>query len=374
MKFFYIFLLAVATASATAQVNLPVTIDFSEYADGQAIESGKVHGTNANEWLVSCKAEHSNGISPVVKDETLTYPGYRESGNGKILLFDGNLQQTTPDLIRNTIYRFSEKQIPAPGSKNFVEGDNFIYVAAMFNLSDFPDTENANLVSFLKQGSYDKNTNETKGTGTTIRGYVQVKVANGKISFSIRKNITEGEEIKEWSPQFDLNKTVLLVVKYIFMGTNETGDPAQFSLFVNPDPQKNEVENENVRIEALGNDVNQGADLRFICFHQNGLSKYKVGGIRIAKTFEDAVKGDATSAVHPTENDKAICYSYEKDIYVEGLTGQFNIYNLSGKCLQSFSLTSATNRLTTSLSPGMYIVKCVNTDLQTSYVNKIYIR
>ena len=247
----------------TKNPNVYVVEDFL-YTPGTAIEG---QGT----WAVSTATADQGGTSPLVGDSALVYAHYGCSGDGLSLVLDSVQQEISGDLKRNTVMIFSEEALPK-------DEDNVVYTAFMINLSEMNSTSGKEIFSYIKQGAQD-------GANTTMRGRVQVKIAKDKMVFGIKKN---SQEITQWSDSVEKAETALLVVKYINKSTSSSGDADEFYLYVNPDLSKTEAENSALMQVADGNEADGGADLRGICFRQMKLMA-TVSGIRIAKTWEDAL-------------------------------------------------------------------------------------
>lgn len=274
------------------KTNDAITIDFNtknpnvyvveefHYTAGTAIE-----GQGA--WAVSTATADQGGKSPLVGDSALTYANYGSSGEGFSLVLDSVQQEISGDMKRNTVMIFSEDALPK-------EENNVVYTAFMINLNEMNSTSGKEIFSYIKQGAQD-------GANTTMRGRVQVKIAKDKMVFGIKKN---SQEITQWSDSVEKAETALLVVKYINKSTSSSGDADEFYLYVNPDLSKTEAENSALMQAAAGNDADGGADLRGICFRQMKLMA-TVGGVRVAKTWEDALsyKGDTPETIGNVQED-----------------------------------------------------------------------
>lgn len=257
----------------TKNPNVYVVEEF-HYTAGTAIEG-------QGGWAVSTATADQGGQSPLVGNSALTYANYGSSGEGFSMVLDSVQQEISGDLKRNTVMIFTEDALPK-------EEGNTVYTAFMINLSEMSSTSGKEIFSYIKQGAQD-------GANTTMRGRVQVKIAKDKMVFGIKKN---SQEITQWSDSVEKAETALLVVKYINKSTSSSGDADEFYLYVNPDLSKTEAENSALMQAAAGNDADGGADLRGICFRQMKLMA-TVGGVRVAKTWEDALsyKGDTPEAI-----------------------------------------------------------------------------
>lgn len=259
---------------------------FLKYNNRDEVENASDNlNMKVGEWGVSGFTANE-GKSPIVLDQVLEYPGYPLSGKGKVLSINVNDQSTTDNSnpSRTTVLRFTEDALPLPADPVFKPGSNIVYTSFLVNFSDYK-TEKAyetfDIFTYFKQG----------GDGTIMRGKVVVNIDNERqrVRFSIRKN---NQTITEWSKPMSIKKTALLVVKYTNAGVYASGAADNFELFVNPDPKKDEVGNGSTKIEAIGNNEEGGTDLRYICFRlmKNKKTVMKIGGIRIAQSFEDLMK------------------------------------------------------------------------------------
>lgn len=220
-------------------------------------------------WVVSTATNDQGGQSPLVGANSLTYKGYGAGDKGGALVLDSVSQQITADLKRNTVMPFAAGKL--------AEGD-VVYTALMVNMAQMGGTSGKELITYLKQGASD-------GANTTMRGRVTVKIEEGQKSFGLKKN---GQTIENWSAATPKEETALLVIKYINNSSSSANEADEFYLFVNPDPSKTEEENASVMLEAVGNDADGGADLRYLCFRQMKVNA-TIDGIRVAKTWAKAL-------------------------------------------------------------------------------------
>lgn len=252
--------------------------EYFDYTENSALEG-------QGGWVVSTKASEATGSSPIVISRTITYSGYDGSATGKAALFDDNQQQTTEGNSRNTLVPFITDK-PAV--------DDVFYAAFLGDFSNTGTTSGKEIFTFIKQGT-------TASTGTTARGRVLVKIADGKKCFAIRKN---AQTIETYSAETPKTDAALLVVKYVNKSTSSSGASDEFYLFVNPDPTKTEAENAAVKMDALGNASDGGSDLRYVCFRQTKLNA-AYAGLRVARTWADAVKYKTTTAIGQVATQKA---------------------------------------------------------------------
>ncbi|MBO7456076.1 MAG: hypothetical protein J6T76_06730 [Paludibacteraceae bacterium] len=233
-----------------------------DYEAGSAIEG-------QGGWVVSTSTNDQGGASPKVGANSLTYKGYGAGDKGGALTLDSVAQEISGDLKRNTVMPFA--------SGKLTEGD-VVYTALMVNMAQMGGTSGKELITYLKQGASD-------GANTTMRGRVTVKIEEGQKSFAIKKN---SQTIENWSAATPKEETALLVIKYINNSSSSANAADEFYLFVNPDPSKTEAENAAVMMEAVGNDADGGADLRYLCFRQMKVMA-TIDGIRVAKTWAKAL-------------------------------------------------------------------------------------
>ena len=241
--------------------------------DIYAVEDFEYEAASAIEgqggWVVSTATNDQGGQSPLVGATSLTYKGYGAGDKGGALVLDSVSQQITADLKRNSVMPFAAGKL--------AEGD-VVYTALMVNMAQMGGTSGKELITYLKQGASD-------GANTTMRGRVTVKIEEGQKSFGIKKN---SQTIESWSAATPKEETALLVLKYINNSSSSANAPDEFYLYVNPDPSKTEDENAAVMLEAVGNDADGGADLRYLCFRQMKVNA-TIDGIRVAKTWAKAL-------------------------------------------------------------------------------------
>lgn len=279
-KILSLFALALATQTVLADdvTDNALLKEYFDYAENTTLEG-------QGNWQVSTKSSEADGKSPIVISRNIVYSGYDGSATGKAALFD-NANQGCDTGSRNTLVPFITDK-PAV--------DDVFYTAFLADFSNTATTSGKEIFAYIKQGT-------TSSTGTTARGRVWVKIADGQKSFAIRKN---GQTIENWSAETPKEDAALLVVKYVNKSTGSSGTADEFYLFVNPDPLKTEAENAAVKMEALGNSGDGGADLRYVCFRQTKLNA-AYAGLRVAKTWADAVKYNSgkTTAINRVATDK----------------------------------------------------------------------
>lgn len=306
-----------AFTSGTA-ANVAIDIDFNtKNPDIYAVEEFRYSAGTAVEgkggWVVSTATADQGGQSPLIGDAPLSYAGYGASGQGLAMVLDSVQQQISGDLKRNTVWPFTIDKVSTD------EESNVVYTAFMINLSEMNSTSGKDIFAYLKQGA-------ENGANTTMRGRVQVKIEKEKMVFGIRKN---SQEITQWSDSVEKAETALLVVKYINKSTSSANDPDEFYLYVNPDPSKTEAENSAKMQTADGNDVDGGADLRYLCFRQMKLNA-TVSGIRVAKTWAAALSYTEDPGPGPDPDPQAVDNVQEGNLLCTKVLRNGHLYIIRG--------------------------------------------
>ncbi|MGM9809307.1 MAG: Ig-like domain-containing protein [Paludibacteraceae bacterium] len=263
---------AISLAFTTKNPNVYLS-EYFRYETGTELEG-------QGGWVLSTQTANQGGKSPLVGDTTLRYANYGGSDQGYVLALDSIVQEISGDNNRTTV-------LPFTGGKLGV-GDT-VYTAMMVNMRHNPSTTGKSFFGYIKQGA-------SNGSNTTVRGIVSAKMQHDTIWFGIVKK--EGEVA--WSAPQPKDSTALLVVRYINRSTSSSSDADEFALYVNPDLSKTEAENSALLQVANDNDANGGADLQAISFRQMKTMAF-IGGIRVAKTWEDALA--YTAATEPDPGD-----------------------------------------------------------------------
>ena len=261
----FLTLLYVAVSGLQAQVLLT---DYFNYPSGSSIEGQGNWTVSTKSSTVSSSSPEDSGVSPLVATQSLVYSGYDGSETDKVMRLD-NSQQNVQTGSRNTVVPFV--------TSDLATGD-VVYTAFLANYDGMGPTSVKEVFSYFKQGA-------SVNSSTTSRGRVQIRIADGKQSFGIRKN---DQTITQWSAETNVGTTVLLVVKYVNRSTSSSGDNDEFYLYVNPDPSKSEAENSSCMLTADGNNVGGGANLKHLSFRQTKLTA-SYAGLRVAKTWSEAV-------------------------------------------------------------------------------------
>lgn len=238
----------------------------TEYFE-KTIPGDNLEGVNG--WYVSLKPGDAYGVSPVIGNEALTYSGYPASAKGHVVVLSSEVGETTAtQRISTKLVAFGEDPL-----KN-VEGEK-IYVAFMIKIEEDSKT-NAWRDFFTLEGSE---------ASSMVRGRVFARIATNKDLFlTVTKNSNPSNSI-EGLPVLDIAQTHLVVMVY----EGVEGDLNDVvTLYVNPDPTKDEHLQEN-KIVAFDSesqsDYSLAANLG-INIRQRGLGA-QIGGIRVAKTWEN---------------------------------------------------------------------------------------
>jgi hypothetical protein len=336
----------------------------TEYFSGHSINSpvenaANASSPNAGQWTYT--DETGNSSSPTVVDEQLTYTGYSASGTGRAMQFTA----TAAYPQRNTALCLSNRALPYPCQPqgDFIEGSNVFYTAFLLDLRTTTTSEAQEIFSWYRLSTAGR------------RGCVLYQLSSDKKSakFSILKRNEESIPALTWTPYQLISKPILIVVKYTHVCIDERKfGHASFHLFVNPDPAKTEAANSASRLEAYGNDYGYDTDLRYIAFRQSGRTNMKIGGIRIANSFEEALTGTGTSsgiaapAVHPAIS------VFGKNIIPDGnFSGQAFIYDVNAMLLRSYNIAGDTP-VYTGLDTGIYLLKYQTQGQE--YIQKILIK
>lgn len=327
-----------STSSSAITINFTTTVvnpnlyvqECFDYPIGSVLEG-------QNGWQVSTAAADAAGKSPLVASGALSYSGYAPSDQGNVMALDSIAQEISGDLKRNTLFPFTD---------NSVAIDEAVYTAFMVNVAQSASTSGRDLFAYIKQGA-------AAGSTTTMRGRVSVAIEGDSKRFSIRKN---SQTLDTWSAESPKSETALLVVKYVNRSTTSTGAADEFYLFVNPDLTKSEAENAAVKIDAVGNNVDGGADLRAVVFRQMKLNA-TVSGMRIAKTFADAALYKQGSAIENIGVAPLSIYASGSCLYYYGQQpGLLSIIDMMGRTHQT-TLVSGNSVVEAPVASGIYIVK-----------------
>lgn len=330
-----LFLLSISFTGVNAQFLLAE--DFSGHQSGSAVQNTAEPGNpDKGEWV------SVGGGIPTVINEQLSYTDYVFSGRGKTLSFSLSAGQ-----VNENILCLSRTHLPYPCQPEggFTDGSNEFYTAFLLNLS-------ANISEDVQDffSCYQLSTELRRGSV-----FYKLSTDKNKVAFSFQKS--PDNPSPSWTQYYDKNQTFLLVVKYSHVCINEKNlGHSEFQLFINPYPGKTEEENKVSMISAYGNDTGYDTDLRYINFRQSGKTTMKIGGIRIANSFEQVLRGPDNTAVSVLSDEKSFFQVEEKTLFpLQNMNGKLTIYDLSSRCLQSYNVQGR-NPVKTGLEQGVYIL------------------
>lgn len=326
-------ILLIAICTSALAVNAQVFIENFE----TATVNGNLEGYN--NWYVSPKAGDDLGVSPKIDEFPLFYTNYPGSNIGHVAVLDSAVGATS------ATQRISTKRIIFAGNDTLkVPTTGAIYTAFIVNID--PVSYRSHRDFFTYEGSE---------TNSFTRGRVFAKnnTAGDEVIFSISKNSSTAS-VLDASSSAALSMTLgtginhLLVVKYAI---TEGASNDVITLFINPDPTKNEAQQVNkVSTTDSQTDYSAGTAMK-INLRQRGIGA-QVGGIRVGKSWEAVVMGQASGLNQPQSNFHNI-YSSDKDI-ISGIEGQLKVYSLSGVELLS---AKTDGKFTTKLNSGLYLVR-----------------
>ncbi len=304
-----------------------------------------------NEWTVSPKAGDDLGVSPVIAEGTLTYTGYAGSGLGNVAVLDPAVgDDATTQRISTRLVTFGEDPL-----QNVV-GEK-IYVAFMVNVSDASRT--GTLRDFF--------TMEGSATSSMTRGRVFARVTTeGVLNFGISKNTGTAAAIVESTPDLFCDVDYLLV--FVYEGIDGDNNDV-VSLYINPDLTKSEAEQTNVITATdAASDYSATAKLG-INLRQRAIGA-RIGGIRVAKTWNDAVLSTTVGLNSPKADKPSVSISATGNSVYTSENGVVEIYSLTGT--RVFAGFSNGQVAAPVLNKGLYIVKLITENGQV-YSEKVII-
>ena len=260
-------LLCVGVLLGYAQKPLPKS-DFTDgYTTGDDLEKAVYSSLNqdaTNPIQIQWNGKYTSpmvGASPVVV-EALSYLGYGGA--------DGSLAIQLARLAsgdRFSLYSLSNNSAdyPFPGA---------YYVAFMVKVEEVASSGGADF--FALDGNY---------AGNNTRG--RIFVTNGSSSSYFTFGLSDQGSTPDAtaiSGDYSKGNTFLLVYRYETVSNTE----GILKLYVNPDPSESEPATPTVQTNATA-PIATGAGLRSINIRQRSTTKLQIGGIRLAKTWADAV-------------------------------------------------------------------------------------
>lgn len=301
-----------------------------------ATVNGNLEGYNG--WYVSPKAGDNLGASPKIDEMPLFYTNYPGSNVGKVALLDSVIGATSAN------QRISTRRIIFAGNDTLkVPAAGAFYAAFIVNIK--PQSFRSYRDFFTWEGS--ETSSFTRG-----RYFAKNNTEGSEVTFAVTKNSTSAADFKNTFDDLGLTLQTgvnyLLVAKYeIVSGSNND----IVSLFVNPDPLKTEAQNAAVKISAVDTqtDYSTGTAMK-INLRQRGIGA-EIGGIRVSRTWGEAVMGQTTGLISSKANIHNI-YSVNKDI-VTGQSGVIKVFTMSGALLVD---EYCAGRYSSNLSNGLYLV------------------
>lgn len=363
-----LFIGTLLAASLSIQSQMYYKENLSRYTAGSNLENvtqANSWSTNLGDWTVSGKNDgaNSSSFSPVIAAESISYLNFATSS--KVIVCDPTVMGTTT-AYRQTILRFIKDPVP------LTSPNNQVYYSMMLNLSGCADGDTGPLMGLMKQGTFDADPGYTLPSGsysTTWRARVWAKVTGTQVQFGIHKSGTP----TVWSAtSYNLNETHLLVVKYINNSVSSSGTADEFYLLIDPVVTASEPAS-SAYMAAEGNSSSGGADLRMAALVSQKL-KLKVGQIRIAGTYNEAVASDGTyqasGIASAKQNSVFNLIPGENSINLRAIqSGTLSISDLSGKRVFTKVLSNAQS-VSVPVQQGVYLIKYESTDGE-SFVNKV---
>ncbi|MBR1879023.1 MAG: hypothetical protein IJ814_08505 [Paludibacteraceae bacterium] len=274
-KIFTLFLgLAVAAVSMQAAVWLEENFN---YPDGPLEQAGNDELV-VGKWMQSLKPADSLGVSPVVANRNLTYPGYIASAQGKVAVLDAAVGDD------NTTQRISVYYLDTLGARDTVS----MYAAFLMKPLSAKNTSGRDFA--IWEGSV---------TSSMCRGRLFLAKDGSAVKVGVTKN---SSSISAWSESLEIGSVNLIVMKYEVV---EGASNDVVKVWVNPSLSKTEAEQTPLATTDNATDMLvKGFGLR-----QRG-NGVEIGGLRIGTSWADVVKSDGSDT--PDEPEKP---EVDPDIY-----------------------------------------------------------
>lgn len=269
------------------QANIQAQLIKNDFMDGisvgapieSATYSTQSDPIEVNKWHVASFL-NMQGASPLAVSP-LTYEGYAESGksNAFEMLM---LTEAGNSTSRLTGYSLTDKGTYKSG---------VYYVAFMLNVSSTMWTGHANAKAFfMLNGSH---TSAFKRVACYVNKVNTTKLQLGLLETDTDFSATNSEVIFT-AKEVDFGQTHLVVLKYDF-------STKRADLFLNPTLQETEPASD-VFIENVSEDFNT-AGIRAITVRQRRNTSQKIGGIRFAKTWADAIGYENGTSIENADAD-----------------------------------------------------------------------
>ncbi len=274
-----------------------------------------------------------------VVNTPLTYPGYQDNASGKAAKL-GSTETTGEDLQK-------------PFTHSITEGE--IYIGALMNVEAPGSNYFLTLVDSVNTGFKDGGSGSEK-----LRLIVTEGSSADKIKFQLGRG--KNDEVVTSEAEFDLNTTLLVILKYEFKGDlNSVGTDDDITLFINPDLSAGEPADYTAKLsgDSYGSDIapkprgakslqlKQGATFSKTC------PVVTIDQLRVTTTWNELFNEVTTPpavdlpTILPQKNTIDMGYPFTGDVFTqtlnikaEHLTGDITVSGLSGE-LQASAETIA---------------------------------
>ncbi len=290
MKRIFTLCACVFFAIATMHAQLWLEENFN-YPDGNLEQVGN-DSLVVGKWMPSLKPADSLGVSPVVVNRNLTYPGYIASGKGKVAVLDAAVGDDA------TTQRISVYYLDTLGARDTVS----MYAAFLMKPLSAKNTAGRDLA--IWEGS----------VGSSMcRGRLFMAKDGSGVKIGVTKN---SSSVTTWSQVVALESTNLIVMKYEVV---EGASNDVIKVWLNPSLAKSESE----QTPLVSSDNATDMLVKGFGLRQRG-NGAEIGGLRIGTTWADVVKTDGSDIPddpdQPTDADVYLVenFKYEAGSAIEG--------------------------------------------------------
>ncbi len=326
-------LVAMCTAVLALNAQLIKNDFLAGYEVGKEVEEGAYASTSQgeanpiliNQWNLSGKAGNNDQSPESAKPEAaapLVYNGYSDSGKDVAIDL---LKLTTGG--RTSIYSLA--------NDNTYGADTY-YLAFLSNVSEASSTSAGEFLSF--DGNYTGNAQRAR---YTVKGIDESTYQIGLGDGSAASTFAAGA--------LNFNQTYLSVIKVTLNGDG-TGEAA---VYVNPELDA-EPATPTATTKITGTALKS---IRGIVVRQRSTLAAQVSGIRLAKSWSDAI-GSTTSSIGKGQVQENTIRAYGSTILTDQ-SGTIKVFNLTGAEVVNAETTGEYN---TNLNKGVYIVKFTNSE------------
>lgn len=309
---------------------------FTEYFETAPVNAN-LEGYNG--WYVSQHTSNNLGASPKIDELPLFFTAYPGSNVGRVAVLDSlvGITSATQRLSTRRVIFAGADTLKAPAVGAF-------YAAFIINIEPKSHREYRDFFTW-------------EGSETSIfnrgRYFAKNSLDGTEVVFAVTKNSTTASHFINSSDNLQLTLQTgvnhLLVAKYeaIDGGSNDI-----VSLFVNPDPLKSETDNAARKLSSIdtATDYTAGTPIK-INLRQRGVGA-QIGGIRVSRTWGEAVMGVSSGLNAFTANKHNI--SANKKEIITGAMGSLKVYSVSGALLANVETTGKYN---SNLAKGLYLVQ-----------------